>query len=236
MELSEDLSIEALGDVLPGRPTRSYPALLSTQAEALAWARADGPAGALVVADYQASPRGRGGLEWHAAPGQSLGFSLVLRPRLAPAREGWLYVAATCALADVLEGGIEWPDEIRRGGARAGSVGIDVGLGAATTEWAVVNVLVELAPPPRTRMLARIVEAIEARSASPTEVVLADFVRRCDTIGRRVRARMAPLGPGGVVVSGTAVRVLGDGALVLEQDDGRRLAVRPQKLGLLEDA
>jgi BirA family biotin operon repressor/biotin-[acetyl-CoA-carboxylase] ligase len=236
MGLSGDLAGEALAEVLPGRPVRSYPALLSTQAEALAWARAGAPAGALVVADYQASPRGRGGLEWESSAGRGLGFSLVLRPRLPAPREGWLYVAATCALADVLGGRIEWPDEVRAGGERAGAVGIDVGLGPVLTDWAVVNVLVVEAAPPRTALLAQVIETIEERCTSATTPVLADFLRRCDTIGRRVRARMIPLGPGGVVVTGMAARVLTDGALVLEQDDGRAIAVRPQNLGVLASA
>jgi BirA family biotin operon repressor/biotin-[acetyl-CoA-carboxylase] ligase len=236
MELSADLTVDALADVMPGRAARSYPALLSTQAEGLAWARAGAPAGALVVADYQASPRGRGGVEWELSTGRGLGFSLVLRPRLPAPREGWLYVAATCGLADVLGARIEWPDEVRVDGGHSGAVGIDVGLGAVATEWAVVNVVVVAAPPPRAALLARVVEAIEARCESATTPVLADFLRRCDTIGRRMRARMIPLGPGGAVVTGKAVRVLTDGSLVLEQEDGRGIAVRPQNLGLLERA
>jgi BirA family biotin operon repressor/biotin-[acetyl-CoA-carboxylase] ligase len=234
MELSDDLTVEALAKVMPGRAARSYPALLSTQAEALAWARAGAPPGALVVADYQASPRGRGGLEWESSAGRGLGFSLVLRPRLPAPREGWLYVAATCALADVLGGRIEWPDEVRARDERVGAVGIEVGLGAVLTDWAVVNVRVVDASPPRTELLAQVIETIEARCESATTPVLADFLRRCDTIGRSVRARMLPLGPGGVVVTGKAARVLADGALVLEQNDGPAIAVRPQNLGLLE--
>ena len=62
MALGDDLSAEALAAVLPGRPIRAYPALLSTEADALAWARAGAPSGALVAAAYQAAPRCRAGL------------------------------------------------------------------------------------------------------------------------------------------------------------------------------
>jgi len=67
-----------------------------------------------VVADYQASPRGRGGLPWTVVAGRGLGFSLVLRPDLSPLREGWPYVAATLAVAEVLgeHTGVEWPDTV----------------------------------------------------------------------------------------------------------------------------
>jgi BirA family biotin operon repressor/biotin-[acetyl-CoA-carboxylase] ligase len=236
VELIGDLTTEAVAAALPDREVRVYPALLSTQADALAWARAGAPAGAVVVADYQASPRGRAGLEWRAPAGETVGFSLVLRPRLPPPREGWPYVAATTALADVAgeDARTEWPDEVRLGGERAAAVGVDVWLGPVSVEWAVVNVLVLGAEPPRAPLLARAVAAIEERCASSTVPVLADYLRRCDTIGRRVRARMIPLGPGGTQFEGEAVNVLADGALVLDTESGR-IAVRPQNLGLLEE-
>lgn len=229
MELSGDLAAERLERLLPGRPVRCYPALLSTEADAQAWARAGAPAGAVVAAEYQASPRGRAGLEWRPEPGRSLAFSVVLRPRLPAQREGWLYAVAASALADVGGGGIEWPDAA----PGTGAVGVHAEIGPLAVEWAVVNVLVEDAPPPRGPLLARIVRALEARLEDTSARLLADYLRRCVTIGRAVEARLVPLGPGGAVIAGTARTVLADGALVLEQDDGQRVAVRPQALGVL---
>ena len=237
MELGGDLNEEALAEALPDRPVRAYPAVLSTHADALAWARAGAPEGALVVAEYQASPRGRGGLEWTAPQERSIGFSLVLRPRLPLPREGWLYVVAACGLADAIGTGaaIVWPDEVRSGGRRAGAVAVQAEAGPVLTEWAVVSVLVEDVAPPRAPVVARVVEAIESRYQSTNVPVLADYLRRCETIGRRVRARLIPMGPAGPAVVGEAATVLTDGALVVERDDGARVAVRPQNLGLLEE-
>ncbi len=232
MELADDLSAAALADALGERPLRVYPALLSTEADALAWARAGAPAGAVVVAAYQASPRGRAGLEWRAPPGESLGFSLVLRPRLPAPREGWLYIAASLGLADALDANVRWPDEAVREAARGGAVAVTTGLGPFGVDWAVVNVLVAKARPPRGPVLARVVAAIEARAAEPSAVALADYLRRCETIDTHVRARLIPMGPGGVVVEGRAVTVKTDGALVVETMDERRLAIRPQSLGV----
>jgi BirA family biotin operon repressor/biotin-[acetyl-CoA-carboxylase] ligase len=231
-----DLSPEAVAEALPGRPLRAYPALLSTGAEALAWARAGPPAGAVVLADYQASPRGRGGLEWRVEPGVTLGFSLILRPALAREREGWLYTVAASGLADALGVGstIHWPDEVRDPSGRAGAVGVHVELLSQAAEWAVVNVIVDPSPRPRALALARAVEAIERRLEASAEEVLADYVPRLQTIGRRVRARLVPMGPSGVEVIGTATHALADGALVIQTSDGVRVAVRPQHLGLLE--
>jgi BirA family transcriptional regulator, biotin operon repressor / biotin---[acetyl-CoA-carboxylase] ligase len=235
MELTGHLSAEEIEAALPGRPVRSYPALVSTDAEARAWARAGAEEGAIVVAGYQVSPRGRGGLEWSVGS-ESLAFSLVLRPRLPAEREGWLYVVTACGIADVVGDAarIEWPDEVLAGDGRAGAAGIHAELGPDGTEWATITVLLCDAPAPRAPLLARTVEAIEARHRAATVPVLTEYLRRCDTIGRRVTARLIPLGPGGTTVAGRAVRVLPDGALVLETEAGNRIAVRPQNLGLLE--
>ena len=233
MELGEDISARALALTIPGRPIRSYPALLSTEADAMAWARAGAPEGALVVAGYQASPRGRAGLEWHMRAGEDLGFSLVLRPRLPCDREGWMYCIAACGVADSIgdAAAIEWPDEVLADGARKGAVSVQAKLGPRTIEWSVINVLIIDAKPPRGEVLAKTIAAIEARYRSASSSVLADYRRHCTTLGRSINTRLIPLGPNAREVSGTAVTVLPDGALVLETASGARVAVRPQSIG-----
>ena len=231
-----DLSEDALREALPGRAIRAYPAVLSTAADALAWARAGAPSGSLVVADYQASARGRAGLEWRVKAGRDLGFSLVLRLELPPHREGWVYTVATSALADVVGEGatIAWPDEVLLSARRAASVGVDVHLGPSRCEWAIVNVVVPDARPTRVEALKRAVEQIETRSGEAADRVLGDYLPRLTTLGRRVRARLVPMGPGGPEVEGRAVGALMDGALLIQTDEHRRIAVRPQNLGLLD--
>ncbi len=237
MELGADLSAEAVAEALPGRPIRAYRAVLSTEADALAWAREGAPSGAVVVAAYQAAPRGRAGLPWEVSPDGAMAFSIVLRPGLADEREGWLYTLAATGLADALgdDCTIEWPDEVDRGGSRLGAVGVQSDLGPGRVNWAVVSVLVIDAAPPRAALVGRVVKAIEARCRAPSGDVLADYMARCRTLGRSLCARLIPLGPGGPEVSGRAVAALKDGALVFETAKGNRVAVRPQNLGLLEE-
>ncbi|MGH9182798.1 MAG: biotin--[acetyl-CoA-carboxylase] ligase [Acidimicrobiales bacterium] len=238
MELTGDLAHEELARALPERPLRSYPALLSTEADAQAWARAGAPEGAVVVADYQVSPRGRAGWSWEVAPGVGLGFALVLRPGWPVEREGWAYAVAVSGVADAAGDGaeIEWPDQVRRDGAAAGAVGVTAELGPDGVVWAVVNLVVPGTPPPRAPVLAQVVGAVEARYRQDPEAVLADLRPRCATLGRRVRARLIPVGPAGPRIEGRAADVLADGALVVETERGSRVAVRPQNLGVLEDA
>lgn len=234
--MSSDLGAAELAVVLGDRPVRAYPALLSTESDAMAWARG-GAATGVVVADYQASPRGRGGLPWTVHAGRGLGFSLLLRPALAPEREGWPYVAASLAVAEVSgDAAVDWPDTVVDPSSHLplAQLGVYVELGPSCTDWVSVTVLIEEAHPPRAPLLGRLVEAIERRLGDEADTVLAAYRSRCVTLGRQVRARMIPMGPGGPEINGEAVDVLADGALVVRTARGSRVAVPPQNLGLLE--
>lgn len=235
MELSPDLSKEALAEIIPPQLLRFYPALVSTEADALAWARAGAPEGALVVAGYQASPRGRSGIYWKVDGENDLAFSLILRPMLPIKRAGWLYTVSTSGLADALgdEARIEWPDEVYIG-ERVGAVGVYMGPGEVSMEWAVINLHVAGAFRPRGQQLKRIVDAVEIRYRSANEVVLGNYLARCRTLGRQVVARLIPLGTAGPTVSGKAVGSLPDGGLVILTEQGSRIVVLPQNLGILE--
>lgn len=238
MGLADDLVAERLVEQMPDRQIRSYPAVLSTEAVALGWAREGAPHGAVVVAGYQASPRGRAGLPWDLPEGTGVGFSIVLRPELPAAREGWVYAAAVCGLADVAgeDAEISWPDQVYCGGVRTGAMGTWVELGPEGIAWAVVNVLLPDITAPRAPAIARAVAAIEVRMDAPAADVLADYRPRCATVGRRVRARLIPMGPAGPRVEGIAADVILDGSLSIKSDKtARRVAVQPQNLGILDD-
>lgn len=237
MGIADDLSAEAMAEAMPDREVRSYNAVVSTEAVTLAWAREGAPGGSVVVAGYQASPRGRAGLPWELTPEAGVAFSLIMRPELPAAREGWIYAPAVCGLTDVSGEGarITWPDEVYRDGVRIGAVGAWIELDAEGVAWVVLNILVPDVEPPRAPVVARVVSAIEARAeAAPTDV-LSDYRARCATFGRRVRARLIPMGPTGPRVEGVAADVLADGSLSIRSDEGKRVAVRPQNLGLLDD-
>jgi BirA family biotin operon repressor/biotin-[acetyl-CoA-carboxylase] ligase len=231
-----DLTAEAVAEALPGRAVRAFPALLSTDAEAAAWARAGAPSGAVVVADYQASPRGRGGLPWQVRPGEGLGFSLVLRPELPLAREGWLYSATGAAICRVAGAGarFSWPDLVHADGVRFAAWGVATTAAGDQVAGAVLTVLVEPARPPRAPLLAALLAAIEERATADPDELLADLQPRCVTLGERVTARLVPMGPAGVTVTGEAVGLRADGALALRDDVGRFVAVLPQHLGALD--
>ncbi len=225
----EDFAPETLAAELGGRELRVYPALVSTEAEALAWARGGAPDGAVVVADYQAAPRFRESLPWRLEQGKGVGFSLVMRPKLLVHREGWLFTVAALGVADCIEGAVvEWPDRLVQAQAPAGVVAVRTEVDGLTVQWAVATVLVREAPARRAALLARLVQAIETRAAGDAAACLSDYRHRLASLGRRLHVQVLPTGG---PISGTAVDTRDDGGLVLEVEPGRRVTVLPQHTG-----
>lgn len=231
-----DLESERLAALLPGRPCQSFPALLSTEAAALAWAREGAPAGAVVVGDYQVSARGRDGHAWEVPLGESVGFSLVLRPRLPFGYDGLLYVAATVGLLRVAPGDalVHWPDRVAAPSGWDGRVVVQTEPDAGPLGWAVVSVLVRPASPPRTGTLAAAVQAVEEATEQAPRQLLEVFASRAATLGRRVRVRLAPLGPNAPQIVGRSSACRDNGGLVVDTDDGRRAVIPPHELGTIE--
>lgn len=89
----------------------------STNDELHELARQGAAHGLILAARSQTSGRGRRGHSWHAPPGESLTFSILLRPE--EPKHHWPRLALACglALAEVLESlglpaGIKWPNDI----------------------------------------------------------------------------------------------------------------------------
>lgn len=236
---ADDLARTVLQRHLGDRPFRTFPAMLSTEAEAMSWARTGAPHGAVVVTGYQAAPRGRSGRSWAElfTPGRGMGLSMVLRPRLAEADEGWLYVAVTLALAEVLDPAarVQWPDQVVAADRTIGAVGLQTEPdGRGGLQWAVATLLLPEADPPRGALAHTVANHVEARLTDGQATLLEAFRRRCDTLGHRVRARMLPLGPGAVTVEGQAVDLAADGGLVIRDAEDRRVVVAAASLGFLD--
>ena len=112
-----------------GLPLRYHSVTASTNDDALLAARAGAPHGSLFVADEQTNGRGRRGNAWLAAPGESLLFSLLVRPELELARTSALTLAIGLSLSDaitpVLNGDspqIKWPNDLYVNGKKLAGV------------------------------------------------------------------------------------------------------------------
>ncbi len=220
----------------------------STNSHARRLADAGAPEGAVVIAEHQSDGRGRLGRSWESPPYCNLYFSLLLRPALAPAHAPQITLMAAVALADTIASfvadrpTIKWPNDILLQGKKLAGILTESSCDAKRIEFVILGVGVNLNFP-RERMP----ETIRDRATSLLEVggqgvsrenflrrLIQDLDRCYGTLedfgfaaiaprweayfalrGRRVRVEMVD-----EVISGTATGIDGDGALLLEAEDG----------------
>lgn len=221
----------AVQAISPERPLRAFPALLSTEAEAQAWAREDAPDGALVVADYQASPRGRGGMEWDV-PARGACFSLVFRRRLLAHETGRLHLAATAALSED-RGRIRWPDTVIDNGDTVSAVSVYATEDGLHVAWGIITILISDVRGEPGRAIIDAVGRIDTNLSTPPDALAELCTSRSEVIGRRVTAHLLPMGPAGRRITGVATGIDRNGSLEVTTETGA-LALRPQDVGEME--
>lgn len=217
----------------------------STQRVAFDLAADGAPDGTVVVADEQRGGRGRRGRVWHAAPGEGLLVSILLRPRLAPLAWPTLSLAAAVAVAEALDAAaglavrLKWPNDVMARGRKLAGILLESRPSPAPV--VVVGIGLNVAQrdfPPELADRATSV-AIETGRAADREALLGAVVasfgswrRRAeregfapvrerwlaltDTVGRRVTADG---------ITGEAVDLDGDGALLVRADGRLRRVV-----------
>jgi len=129
-----------------GRPLMYEPVTGSTSDNALLAARAGAPHGSLFVADEQTAGRGRRGHAWLAAPGESLLFSVLLRPKLELSQTSALTLAIGLALRDAIgpllkdRVDIKWPNDLYVNGKKLAGILVESQLQGASLQAVVVGV------------------------------------------------------------------------------------------------
>jgi len=129
-----------------GRPLMYQPITGSTNDNALLAAKSGAPHGSLFVADEQTAGRGRRGNAWLAAPGESLLFSVLLRPELELAQASALTLAVGLALRDAIAPlvdqavQIKWPNDLYVGGKKLAGVLVESQLQGERLQAVVVGV------------------------------------------------------------------------------------------------
>jgi BirA family biotin operon repressor/biotin-[acetyl-CoA-carboxylase] ligase len=213
---------------------RRFAEVDSTNRRLLDDARAGVAEGAVLVADHQTAGRGRLDRTWEAAPGSSLLVSVLLRPVLEPGPTHVVVMAAALALRDAVADvagfvpGLKWPNDLvvgdrklagllaeREGDAVVVGAGLNVRADAFGAELADLATACELEAGrtvDRDELLDRFLAGLAARLDALDRVVV-DYRAALVTIGRSVRVET-----GGSVVTGTAVDVRDDGALVVRGD------------------
>jgi BirA family biotin operon repressor/biotin-[acetyl-CoA-carboxylase] ligase len=215
---------------------RRFAELDSTNRRLLDDARSGMADGAVTVADHQTAGRGRLDRTWEAAPGSSLLVSVLLRPRLDATRTHVVVMAAALALRDAVTEvagftpELKWPNDLvvgdrklagllaeRDGDAVVVGAGLNVRADAFGPDLAPIATACETeagAAVDRDAVLDRFLDVLGQR-LDDLDAVLVDYRAGLGTLGRAVRVETAA-----ATVTGTAVDVHDDGALVVRADDG----------------
>ena len=253
-----EFSREALRQALHPRPFRFYAQTASTQDDARTWALADPPAphGAVVIADAQTAGRGRQGRQWLAAPGSSLLFSVVLRPR-APEHLPQYMMVGGLAVYEALKPlvgaalALKWPNDVLIGGRKVcGVLAEALWLGdtlAAVILGIGVNVRADFGGPAdavsveeargaavdRLALLRDVLAQVDAWDAHVgSEALVSAWRARLSTLGRRVTVYPRDGAP---PFEGLAEAVDADGALIVRLPSGERRPIRAADVGVRED-
>jgi BirA family transcriptional regulator, biotin operon repressor / biotin---[acetyl-CoA-carboxylase] ligase len=124
----------------------------STNDDALAWAEAGAPDGALVFADLQNGGRGRMGRKWVTVAGAALAFSLIFRPTNSEQKNLGLFSplgalgVATALEAAGLEPQIKWPNDVLLGRRKVCGILAEAVWIGSRLEAVVLGVGVNIAP------------------------------------------------------------------------------------------
>jgi BirA family biotin operon repressor/biotin-[acetyl-CoA-carboxylase] ligase len=202
----------------------------STNADAIAAARAGAQEGLVITAEAQTAGRGRMDRAWISSPGAGLALSMLLRPTMPVSKWGWLPLITGIALADVVpvENGLKWPNDLLIEGRKCAGILAEVAVAGAVVIGVGVN-LTE-APPGLNAISLREVgvntEGIAEDLLDRFGELYADwqggkdlrdeYLRRCLTIGKRVRVVL----PGDSELIGEATTVDGEGRLVIRDTRG----------------
>ena len=203
--------------------------------------------GAVVVAGVQTAGRGRRGRKWNGQPGQTLMFSVLLRPALPV--EDWpalgivagLAVAGACAQLTGAAIGTKWPNDVVYQGRKLCGLLLE----ARAPQFAVLGIGVNVhgQPADLPRDLREIATTLEAISPAPVssrqllpailqhldrryhllcggqeEALLAEHRERESLLAQPVTVAL-----GEETLTGTVVDVTAAGGLVVQTAAGRRV-------------
>ncbi len=232
-------------------PVRRLEQTTSTNDEARKWAQAGAPDGATVVADHQTAGRGRLGRNWHSPPGVNLYLSRILRGRFD--QPTLLPLAAALATREAIQAhlppdltaAIKWPNDILVSERKVAGilcelsedvVIIGIGINVNMTEFppdlrrpATSLCLISGAEQDREAVLETVLVRLDHWRAN-TDLVIGEFTRRCVTLDQKVtvsRQGQAPL-------TGTAVRLDEQGALIVEDHRGAIHCIQSGDVDMLE--
>jgi len=224
----------------------------STMNEAARLAAAKAPHGALVVAEEQTAGRGRFGRSWFSPRGTGLYFTLILRPKLAPAAAPILTLLAGVAVAEAvgeLTGrptDVRWPNDVLIRGKKCAGILVEMTAQPERVEHAQIGVGVNVnqaeIPPElaaeatslrletgrtisRLDVLGAILKRMERHYHQLEERGAGAIVERFSEVSSYARGKRVRVTDNARVLTGETVGLSSEGKLLVRQDDGQIEAV-----------
>jgi BirA family biotin operon repressor/biotin-[acetyl-CoA-carboxylase] ligase len=226
----------------------------STNDEVRSLARAGANDGLVVLAERQTAGRGRRGAAWFSPPGESLAFSILVRPPEPKALWPRLALAAGLAVAEAIEksgvqAGIKWPNDVWIGTRKVSGILVEAG-----SDFAVVGIGLNVNTTGFPAGVAEIATSLQIETGGPLsrEDVLAaiigkfafrrgqigdgfaDLIRslseRCVLTGKRVSLTTA-----GGQLTGTVEGISPAGELLLRTAGGIERLIQAEEVRLQSD-
>jgi BirA family biotin operon repressor/biotin-[acetyl-CoA-carboxylase] ligase len=236
-----------------GRTIHHFDTLDSTNAKAYQLALDGAEDGVVVIAESQEKGRGRLGRQWVSPPSLNLYLSVILRPKIPPHQASLITLMAAVAAADAIQkvSGlpplIKWPNDLLLRNRKVAGLLNEIHSEIDRVHFVILGVGVNLNAdentfPEEIRPIATSLKMETGQTISrkvflqffleelerwysvfihgDRAVILRAWKRRAHLKGRRVRVTSF-----GEVLTGTAIDVDSDGALILETEAGERKRV-----------
>ena len=242
-ELRQGLAAKRLGGIF-----HYFSELDSTNLHARQLAENGAREGEIVIAEAQTQGRGRLGRRWQSPPFANLYLSLILRPKLAPVHAPQITLMAAVALAETVDcfirqsSTIKWPNDILVDGKKLAGILTEAACDSERLHYVILGIGVNLnyrlaAMPDEIRTRATSVAELTGKSVS-RESFLRRLIHDLDRCygeleesgfallaprweahfglrGKRVRVELL-----GQIVTGRAIGIDKDGALLVEDEHG----------------
>ena len=245
--ISKQSVLKGLRTKVVGKKLFVFESIDSTNACAKTLAETGTPEGTVIVADFQTSGRGRLGRTWKSEPGANLLFSLVLRPPLKKEAAGILTFFSAVFIARALESiaGIpfecKWPNDVLLNGKKCCGILLENSFFQDTFAYSVVGIGINVNQASFEKDLAGKATSLfkELGHTFDRTSLLQELLRQADKLMPSLErgnipeimdqwnARCSMFGKPVVVahgneqIAGTALRLNGDGGLVVETASGQ---------------
>jgi BirA family biotin operon repressor/biotin-[acetyl-CoA-carboxylase] ligase len=246
-----------------GAQLHYFPEIDSTNSYARQLAEDGAGEGEIVIAEAQTRGRGRLGRNWISPPFVNLYFSVILRPRLAPAHAPQLTLMAAVAVADTVTSfihiapAIKWPNDLLVGGRKLAGILTESSCDSERIEFVILGIGINLNYPVELMPEDIRNRATSIASLTGSKVNREEFLRRLihdldrcygefeesgfDAIAPRwealfgLRGKRVRVEMTDQVIVGTAQGIDREGALILEDGQGERRRIVAGDVIPLED-